>query len=404
MIEVFVAYASGNKYHGDMLRRCCSEASTNSRKLLPWSDRDTSGFSIAQSVESWLERADSFIGDISIVNDNVTYEIGYAIGLGKPVRLIRSNHTDFKPAKDIGLLDTLGHETYGMDSALSRLLRKGDHSAKWSDVPKNRDLPVFILQPPSPMDWSLRLTSSIKKVARLRFRSFNPWEISRLSASEAYEQATSSYGVIASWIQGDGEEIARNNQRAALIYGLARARGIPALLIAPDDLALPLDLQENATRWKSYSDFDRISHAFRDRVADLQNDFIESRPAGANLLSQVNCGDPTAENEATELRNYFLETDGYQRALNGEANILVGRKGSGKTAVFLQVRDKTRANKENIVIDLIPDGHQLIKLKEFILDHLSLGARKEVVSAFWEYVLWLEIAYKLLEKDQQRAA
>ncbi|MER9927550.1 hypothetical protein NKJ84_32970, partial [Mesorhizobium sp. M0048] len=102
------------------------------------------------------------------------------------------------------------------------------------------------------------------------------------------------------------------------------------------------------------------------------------------------------------MADYFLETDAYQRTLAGEANVLVGRKGSGKTAVFLQVRDRTRAHKENIFIDLIPDGYQLIKMKEFILDKLSFGTRKEVVAAFWEYVLWLEIAYKLLEKDETR--
>jgi chromatin remodeling complex protein RSC6 len=35
----------------------------------------------------------------------------------------------------------------------------------------------------------------------------------------------------------------------------------------------------------------------------------------------------------------------------------------------------------------MPEGYQLIKLKEFILDSLALGTRKEVVAAFWEYIL-----------------
>lgn len=121
------------------------------------------------------------------------------------------------------------------------------------------------------------------------------------------------------------------------------------------------------------------------------------------MLETLTCGDPIAENEATSLADHFLETDAFQRTLAGEANVLVGRKGSGKTAVFLQVRDISRSNKQNIVIDLIPDGYQLIKMKEFILDKLSFGTRKEVVAAFWEYVLWLEITYKILEKDEMRA-
>jgi hypothetical protein len=126
---------------------------------------------------------------------------------------------------------------------------------------------------------------------------------------------------------------------------LARGRGIPTLLIAREGSRLPLDLHDIASRWREYSDFDRIIRAFRDEVADLQVDFVEIRHPDRNLLGQVSCGDPTAENEATGFSEYFLETEGYQRALNGDANILIGRKGSGKTAVFLQVRDRTRANK-----------------------------------------------------------
>ncbi|WP_198283310.1 hypothetical protein [Sphingomonas sp. PAMC 26617] len=41
-------------------------------------------------------------------------------------------------------------------------------------------------------------------------------------------------------------------------------------------------------------------------------------------------------------------------------------------------------------------------MKEFILDQLAFGGRKEVIAAVWEYVLWLEIAYKIIEKDKVR--
>jgi hypothetical protein len=405
MIEVFVAYASGNAFHSEIIKKAAEATSNGSRKILPWSERDTSGFPVGISVENWIERADSFIGDVSIPNHNVTYEIGYAIGLGKPVRLIRSTHIDFVAVKNVGLLHTIGHDEYGLQGQLEKIFRKSDESTKWQDVAKVKSQPIFILNPPKPTDASLRLTSAVKKTARMRFRAFNPLEISRLSASEAHEQVMSSFGVVASWVSGDGnaEEIERNNQRAAFIFGLARGAGIPAILVAEEGAALPLDLNDTASRWADLSDFDKIISRFRDDVADSQNDFIETKADHAGFLERVNCGDPTAENEAASLSNYFLETEGYQRALNGGANVLVGRKGSGKTAVFIRVRDRTRSDKSNIIIDLIPDGYQLVKMKEYILDQLAFGARKEVISAFWEYVLWLEIAYKLLEKDQSRA-
>src|SRR5207248_159587 len=39
-------------------------------------------------------------------------------------------------------------------------------------------------------------------------------------------------------------------------------------------------------------------------------------------------------------------------------------------------------------------------LKEDILKHLSEGSRQHLITAFWEYLLLLEVAYKLLEKDR----
>ena len=58
-------------------------------------------------------------------------------------------------------------------------------------------------------------------------------------------------------------------------------------------------------------------------------------------------------------------------------------------------------HKRNIVVDLKPEGYQLIRIKEDILEYLSEGARQHLITAFWEYLIYLEIAYKLLEKDQK---
>ncbi len=102
----------------------------------------------------------------------------------------------------------------------------------------------------------------------------------------------------------------------------------------------------------------------------------------------------------TTLSEYYLVTDDFQRALRGEVNLVVGRKGSGKTALFVQLRNAKRKDRQNVVIDLKPEGYQLVKLKERVLIHLAEGARQHLITAFWEYLLLLEITYKVLEKDQ----
>jgi hypothetical protein len=121
-----------------------------------------------------------------------------------------------------------------------------------------------------------------------------------------------------------------------------------------------------------------------------------------DLLSRISLGDPMAENEFETLADYYVPTDPYQRALRGEVNLVVGRKGTGKTALFSQVRIAKRNNKANIVVDVKPEGYQLVRLKEEILDVLSEGSRQHLITIFWEYVLYLEICYKILEKDRER--
>jgi hypothetical protein len=236
----------------------------------------------------------------------------------------------------------------------------------------------------------------------MRFRSFNPQEIDRLTATEAFAQVAQSFGLAAIWHEPTAPEELRQNQRAAFAVGIARGLDIPFLLLAHSTARLPLDLDELATRWDSVTDIDAKMREFRDAVAKAQREHVEVSPVRGRTLDAVYTGDPAAENEAPQLDAYFLETEQFRLTLNGDLNIILGRKGSGKTAIFLQARNKIRGDKNNIVVDLAPEGFQLIKLKELILEQLSHGTRKEFIAAYWEYIIWLEVAYKLLEKDERR--
>src|SRR6185437_1813728 len=99
----------------------------------------------------------------------------------------------------------------------------------------------------------------------------------------------------------------------------------------------------------------------------------------------------SAENELMEIGHYYLETDEFRRALRGEVRVVAGRKGSGKTALFAQLRNKLRKHKSRIVIDLRPEGFQLLKFKERVLDYLEEGTKEHTITVFWEYLLLLEI-------------
>ena len=64
------------------------------------------------------------------------------------------------------------------------------------------------------------------------------------------------------------------------------------------------------------------------------------------------------------------------------------------------MRDRIRSTRSNIVLDLRPEGYKLLKFKEDVLRLLSRGTLEHTITAFWEYLLLLEICYKILDKDR----
>lgn len=396
----FVAFSSQDRVHADTIQRAVSAASTAEVEYVPWTAQDASGSPVDRAVDGWLDDAEALVADVTYVNDNVTYEIGYAIGAGKHLRLIRNRSVDPNELKQIGLLDTLIRDEFTTRKELETLMRgRAAPHNRWARAPGNSRQPTYVLAPPAATAFTTKLFSAIKKRTRYKFRSFKAWEIGRLTAQEAWDSVGASFGIVVTWSDGKDIEARRNNQRAALIFGIARGLEVPALLIAHDRSHLPADLNDKATRFSDPAELDALFTSFRDEIQDAINARQEARNLPLALLDAIHCGDPAAENEQDDLRDYFLETEEFKRTLRDSSNLIIGRKGSGKTAIFLQVRDRVRADKRNIVVDLNPEGYQLLKLKEILTALQSLGARKEFITVFWQYVLWLEIAYKILEKD-----
>lgn len=400
--RTFVAFASADRILASIIESACTPCPQFDTEYDLWNRNDVSGQPIDRSVLSWVEGADAFVADISEPNPNVTYEIGLAIGMAKPTRLLRATNKPRQIIEEIGLFHNTGYDEYSSKDDLKALLQKRPTVAPWPSPRRNREQPVYFLQPSGNDAILSRIASGIKKIIKLRFRTFSPREIDRLTAMEAFKQVSQSFGVLSVWHSSGVPDHFRQNQRAAFVIGLARGLDIPFLMFAQANERLPLDLDEIATRWSSVTDIDMVLRDFRDQTYESQQAYTELRPPSDRFLDLAYCGDPAAENEATQLSSYFLETEQFRLTLAGQVNVLLGRKGSGKTAIFIQARDKTRSNKNNIVIDLQPEGFQLIRLKEFILEQLSHGLRKEFIAAFWEYIIWLEICYKLLEKDAKR--
>jgi energy-coupling factor transporter ATP-binding protein EcfA2 len=368
-----------------------------------WEQNDISGLPLVAPIFSKISDAAFLAADITYLNENVAFEIGYAIGCKKRCLLFVNNtHVgDRELANSVGIFDTLGYEQYANSSELLRLIRNRTNFAPLDfGVSINHQQPVYIVEPPRKNDAHLMLVSRTKK-ARWKYRSFNPDEDVRLSGMEAIRHVAQSAGVITPLQLPSVPQAREQNIRAMFVAGLSTALEIPTLIIQPWEMTTPLDVRDLVKKYKHPDDIGDAVQGFSLEVTEYSQKSKSQKSSATTILTNLRVGDPTAENEMTTLSEYYLTTDEFQRARRGEVNLVVGRKGSGKTALFVQLRDTIRKHKPNIVVDLKPEGFQLIKLKERVLDFLTEGAQQHLITALWEYILLLEISYKVLEKDRE---
>lgn len=405
-LTAFVAYPSKPFDIGTTIQ--AGLRAVRSDRTLPsfesWEENDVAGRFLATPILSKIEAGDLIVADVTVLNFNVVFEIGYAIGHRKRAVLIKNRALvgSDELIREVGIFDTLGYREYANSDELATIFRSlGDSEPLAIPDGINTGAPVYLVLPRQKTDVEVRLTSRIKK-ARLSFRTFDPDELGRLPAGEAIENVARSHGVVVPLLAKHRLGADVHNYRAAFVAGLALALDKELLLLQDGSDPVPLDYRDLV---KTYRSMEAINSHVADFSAEIGARFQRLAPPIVSepktFLERLNLGASAAENELPELGYYYLETDEYRRALRGEVRVVTGRKGSGKTALFAQLRSRLRKDRSRIVLDLRPEGFQLVKFKERVLDHLEEGTQEHTITAFWEYLLFLEIGHRILEKDRQ---
>lgn len=373
--------------------------------LQGWRESDIAGHFLAEQILARIAARSVLIADITQLNFNVAYEIGFALGRGKRVVLTRHRGVEARAplVADVGIFDTLGYIEYENVGELERIIRNITDTAPSlrNAYSLNPAAPVYLIDALFRTDSVIRIVSRVKK-ARLFYRSFDPQESPRLSVAEAFRQVAESYGILLHLLPPEIKDAPVHNMRVAFLAGLAEGFGKVLLVLQDGEAPVPLDYRDLVKVFSNPAQIDEAIADFATRVTEaLQEGPAYEPPAGQTLLESISFGASAAENEFRDLEHYYLKTDQYQRALRGEVRLVVGRKGSGKTAIFIEVRDYVRHyGRRDVILDLRPDGYQFIKFKEMVLTYLGRGALEHTVTAFWEYLLLLEVCHKLLEKDR----
>jgi hypothetical protein len=115
--KAFYAYSSQNKDLLDDIRKAVSkinEASSHSVNITTWEDFSISGKPIIRNILKAIDECDLFMCDLTYLNNNVLYELGYAISKKKAIWISLNNtHTHSNTNyKNFNLLTTIGYAGY----------------------------------------------------------------------------------------------------------------------------------------------------------------------------------------------------------------------------------------------------------------------------------------------------
>jgi hypothetical protein len=411
LTKAFFAYASQPNGIGATIEAACKLASEekSSSRIQTWPQMSVFGDGIADQVRSSIDGCSIFFFDITTSNQNVYYEAGYAIGAGKvicPVVNISFSDAVQSVVKD-GIFDDIGYRSYQNKEELLEILKTPSEAilSELYSQDISKEQPIFVLDTVSKTDFRNSIVSAVK-ASKLHYRSFDPIETPRFSVTKIIKEVSRSTGVVVPFLPSNIRDADRHNLRAAFLLGLTHgmARESAAIQDVTASAKVPMDFQNLVRFIRDEAGIEEEISLFSTRAKNAaQSARKNGQKSSRSALQMLTLGASAAENEFRTLSRYFVETAEFFKTLRGEVNVVAGRKGSGKTAIFFQVRDTLREKKQYLIVDLKPESHQLSLFRETLLKTADVGTFDHSLAAFWYFLLLSELFLAAKQDFERRA-
>jgi hypothetical protein len=317
-------------------------------KLISWQDNPATGQFIIQKVCKEIDECDVFICDLTDINLNVLFELGYAMFMQK--KLWITLNTDFydkeKFSQTLGFLTSIGYVTYeNADQLRDKFIADAPYkdllTTFYSSAIHNivTQIPLgepslCYLKSPQPTGASQELTALLSKLS-WPLVTDNPQEVRNRPLAWYIENVERSFGIVAHFVDEKNEQKYPQNARYALVCGMAHARGKPFLMLAHSvykpavdyrDFMFvhntPKECNKITTEW-----LEKNSGKFEDNTKIYSNRQRYFR--ATENLQRVKLGEYVAEDEKEILGQYFIKTAIFSQALKtSQYMVYVGRKGS----------------------------------------------------------------------------
>ena len=416
-VQCFVAYPSDPPSRAESVELAIEEISHGSVvHIVGWKSTSTGGRIIISAICDEIRRCQLFIADVTGLNPNVLFELGYAIALNKRIWLIFDTNIE-RARQDFSrfqLLTTAGYSAFtnshdivsgfykdepykSLDKTLLLDLR-GPAGARQRERPT-----LLYLKPSLDTDAAIRIS---RRVASGPIPSVidDPIEVKTQPLSWYVQHVDSAFAVTCQFLSTEYKNWELQNAKQALVAGITHGLGKHLLMLAQNPYVSPIDykdmLRQHGTAAAAESIYNDwllpIVESYQTRKKDAQQYEIDERARGQ--LRSIVIGDPIAEFESEEVPDYFVPTAAYNEALRSRHSIFVGRKGTGKTASLYKLSEELRADPRNHICIVKPVDYELEGLMAMLAQQLAVADKGYLIESFWKFLLFTELAKSVYEE------
>ena len=417
-VRVFYAYPAHPPSIGETISASIAKISADDRlrkdnvRFRQWTENTASGRGLVATILGQIDRSQVFACDLTYPNPNVSFELGYAIAKSKRIfaslnSTVQDSDKNYKriyfTLLHMGYTSYENHEELAFSFLLEKPWQSLHHTlldSRYRQQMPRLELPTLMyIKPPLNSDSIISVQEEFRKSA---FEESvivdDPNEYSSQTLDWYAEKLLTADAVVVHLLGTDQANHQDHNLKASIVAGMAHGFGRPMIMLAHAPYEPPIDydkwLSVNATAQASV---ERIRGWLHDVGADLTHRRRRRQHVSGSVpkrmdLRDLFLGDPVAEHEADRLHDYFVETSSFYRVLDGPLTILVGRRGTGKTAILYATRSEMRKSRNNHVTVLKPIGYETHGLIRILEEVKHRSERGFLIESLWKYLIYSEIA------------
>lgn len=386
--RAFFVYSSHELSQGATIERAIHSINNSKSDIIAesWSKAEKSSTKLIANILEHIDRCDILAANLTGLNSNVLFEVGYALGKGKRLCLFTQGHSEEEFRSDLSKLDILaGFEILKFENAsqvANGLRTRWESSAE----PELYTLPAAVARGADGVLLLKGLTDSeiaieVERTCRELFSgvTVDDWTEDRQQGLWWYYQKILAAVTVVAILVAEGWNSAKEiNARFSFVAGLALALGRRILLLGFPGHIPAADYNDWLKQPDTPDDVVHFLHSFASETGTAVqgqtvplSSKIHRAATGKESPSKVDkelvmldialegVGDTIAENEESDLIEYFVQTAEFEEAKSGKKTIFVGAKGSGKTANYIFLSHELMHNKRYLTCGIKPPDYKM---------------------------------------------